>query len=109
MMNRHQGVTLKGIAHLKQSITDILTTPIGSRVMRRDYGSRLFDLIDAPINNAGLIDFYAAIAEALDTWEPRLKVTRIQLTKAGEGSMSLTLDGLYIPTGNAVQLEGINL
>lgn len=31
------GRPLSGIDHLRQSIRDILTTPIGSRVMRRLY------------------------------------------------------------------------
>ena len=29
------------------SLRDLLTTPVGSRLMRRDYGSRIPDLIDA--------------------------------------------------------------
>ena len=40
-MDASTGQPLTGSAHLVQSIRDILTTPIGSRVMRRDYGSRL--------------------------------------------------------------------
>ena len=44
-MDRETGKSLSGIEHLRQSIRDILTTPIGSRVMRRDYGSRLFELL----------------------------------------------------------------
>lgn len=38
-MNSETGKTISGIEHLKQSIVDILTTPVGTRVMRRDYGS----------------------------------------------------------------------
>ena len=43
------GRTITGAAHLAQSIADVLTTPIGSRVMRREYGSLLPDLIDDPL------------------------------------------------------------
>lgn len=32
-MNLHTGRAIGGQAHLQQSVTDILTTPIGSRVM----------------------------------------------------------------------------
>ena len=49
-MDRNTGRALEGIAHLRQSIRDILTTPIGSRVMRWEYGSRLFRLVDAPLS-----------------------------------------------------------
>jgi phage baseplate assembly protein W len=72
------GKTLSGVAHLRQSIRDILTTPLGSRVMRRDYGSRLFDLVDNPLNDQTLVEIFAATAEALMRWEPRLKVLRVQ-------------------------------
>ncbi len=36
-MSAETGKALEGLEHLKQSITDILTTPIGSRIMRREY------------------------------------------------------------------------
>ena len=50
-MNAHTGQSLSGLDHLRQSIADILSTPLNTRVMRRDYGSRLPELIDQPINN----------------------------------------------------------
>lgn len=72
------GKPLSGLAHLRQSIRDILTTPLGSRVMRRNYGSRLFDLVDNPLNEQTLVEIFAATAEALIQWEPRIRVTRVQ-------------------------------
>lgn len=49
-MDAKTGKVLEGIDHLKQSIIDILTTPVNSRIMRRSYGSRLLELVDKPIN-----------------------------------------------------------
>ena len=49
------GQRLAGIEHLRRSIRCILTMPIGTRVMRRDYGSRLFQLVDAQMNRAMLV------------------------------------------------------
>ncbi|KPN28874.1 baseplate wedge subunit [Halolamina pelagica] len=40
-VDRTNGQRLEGLAHIRQSVADILTTPLGSRVMRRDYGSLL--------------------------------------------------------------------
>ncbi len=37
-MDAKTGKVLEGLEHLKQSIIDILTTPVSSRIMRRDYG-----------------------------------------------------------------------
>ena len=40
-MDRHTGASLSGVEHLRQSIADILTTPLGSRRMRPAYGCQL--------------------------------------------------------------------
>lgn len=47
-VNNRTGKRLSGADHLRQSVSDILTTPVGSRVLVRDYGSDLFSLVDNP-------------------------------------------------------------
>ena len=91
-LNRHTGRKIEGAAHLAQSILDILTTPKGTLVMQRDYGSDLPDVIDQPLNGETLIDAYQATAEALDLWEPRIDLARIQVvdTRAGYAEFELT-------------------
>ena len=107
--NAVTGKELTGIAHLRQSVADILTTPIGSRVMRRDYGSRLFELLDSPLNDGVLGEIYAATAEALERWEPRLRVTRVKAGRTDGGQVAIDLEGDYLPAGEPVRLEGIVL
>ena len=51
-MNRETGKSIDGVDHLRQSVTDILTTRIGQRVMLRKYGSNLPELVDLPTNRA---------------------------------------------------------
>ena len=106
-MNVLNGRSLNGLDHLKQSIADILNTPIGSRVMRRDYGSKLFSLIDAPLNRGTLVDIYAATAEALMKWEDRLLVSAVDITSAQLGQITLKITGKYVLDGKTVQLDGI--
>lgn len=106
-MNVVNGRSLTGLEHLKQSIADILNTPIGSRVMRRDYGSKLFSLIDAPLNRSTLVDIYAATAEALMKWEDRLIVSAVDTTSAKLGQITLKITGKYVLDGKTVQLDGI--
>ena len=101
------GGPVAGAAHLRQSIRDILTTPIGSRVMRRTYGSELFELVDAPQNAATLARIVAASADAIDRWEPRYRARRIAVAAAGEGHVSIDLDGEYLPEGVPLSLTGI--
>ena len=89
----------------KHKINDILTTPKGSRVLRRDYGSRLPDLIDAPMNGETLVDVFAETAEALDLWEPRLKLRRVQVTKAASGQMTILLSGEVLGAETTISTE----
>lgn len=106
-MSASTGQPLSGQAHLAQSVSDILSTPIGSRVMRREYGSRLPDLIDAPMTDSLVVEVYAETAAALERWEPRFKLTRIQAAEAVAGHMTLHLEGVSLVDGKPVTLEGI--
>ena len=92
-MDRTTGRRLTGEAHLRQSIADILTTPIGSRIMRREYGSDLPALIDAPITSETVVDVFQAAAEAIGRWEPRFRLRRVQVAAAEAGHMTLVLEG----------------
>jgi uncharacterized protein len=82
------GKRLDGDAHLRQSIADILYTPIGSRVGLRDYGSLLLELIDKAMNPAGRLRLVAAIADALRRWEPRIRLIRVRLVDADPATMA---------------------
>lgn len=108
-MDKTTGKPLSGISHLKQSITDILTTPIGSRPMRRDYGSRLFTRIDAPMTGDLIAEIYADVVDALFNYEPRFEVSSISVVSVGQGTLVLDLEGKYLPTGETVKLTGINI
>lgn len=103
-MDKSNGKALAGDAHLAQSIGDILTTPLGTRVMRRDYGSLLFDLLDQPINGALRMLLNAATAIAIRRWEPRLELTRVQMEGEPQaGRLTLRIEGRRtdLPAANA--------
>lgn len=95
-MNAQTGRAITDIDHLKQSINDVLFTPTVSRIMRRDYGSELFNLIDGAGNPATYLRLYAAIATALLRFEPRLQLSRIQITPAINGQHLIDIDGVFI-------------
>ncbi len=106
-MNASTGKELEGIEHLKQSIIDILTTPVASRVMRREYGSRLFELVDRPINRDFTLEIYAAVAEALQKWETRFKLEKVKITEVKEGRVTLNLEGVYLSEGKFININGV--
>lgn len=112
-LNMQSGRAVSGLDHLRQSVRDILITPIGSRVMRRDYGSGLADLIDQNLTPLTLAQIYAASVDALRKWEPRLRVTRVQAEALPEemeqGRLSITVDGVYLPEGREITLDGVVL
>lgn len=108
-MDRSTGQPLQGLDHLRQSIADILGTPIGSRLMRRDYGSLLPSLIDQPDNGATQVRLYAAAAGALMRWEPRIRLQQLQISRNRPGQLVLDVTGQYVPDGRAVALDGIEV
>ena len=106
-MSRQNGEYLDDITHLKQSIIDILSTPIGSRVLNRDYGSNLYKLIDAPMNKYLYQRIYAAVVEALDRWEPRIKVTKLSIISANEGKINLKIEANYLIKQEKISIDGV--
>ena len=98
-MNASTGAPLEGMAHLQQSIRDILSTRIGTRVMRRDYGSRLPELVDQPITSTLIVDIIAETAIAIGKWEPRLQFRSAMVTAVDSGRVDLEIRGIYVPTG----------
>lgn len=103
------GKQIAGIDHLRQSVVDILTTPVGSRVMRREYGSQLPRLVDAPLNQSTLLDLYAATGDALARWEPRFSLSSVTASMPSPGVAVLTVVGVYLPEGREVTLDGIEV
>lgn len=77
--------------------------------MRRDYGSRLFELLDSPTNSETIADITAAAAEALSKWEPRIHLNRVKLSSVSAGSLALDISGVLAQDGAPVLLEGITI
>lgn len=100
-VNAVTGKPLSDWEHVQQSIRKILTTPIGSRVMRRDFGSDLPDLVDKKMIGRNVLAVYAASAQAIARWEPRFRMRfgRVVTTSAG-GMLELEIHGLYFPRGH---------
>lgn len=108
-MSRTSGRALNpnSAEHLQQSVIDILTTPLRSRVLRRDYGSELPDLIDQPLNAFTRLRIFAATASALLRWEPRIRLQRVSLSAGADGRAVLSLTGIRtdLPRRPAVNLS----
>lgn len=107
-MDAKTGRHLAGADHLRQSIRDILLTPLGSRVMRRDYGSRLYELVDRPLNEDTTADIRIATVEALARWEPRVEVLQVDVKVAApDGRFEIGMLALYREADAVLTIEGV--
>ncbi|MEE5139153.1 GPW/gp25 family protein [Pseudomonas alliivorans] len=95
-MDRRTGQPVSGLAHLRQSVEDILSTPLGSRRMRPDYGSKIRRFVDLPVNDGWKSAVQAEVARALSRWEPRLRLERVRVTAVLNGQVTLQLTGSYL-------------
>lgn len=92
-MSQSNGKAITDTDHLRQSVRDILLTPQGSRIARREYGSLLSVLIDQPQNPALRLQIMSAVYMALSRWEPRLTLDSITINPNFDGSMVVDLTG----------------
>lgn len=77
----------RGDTLLRQSIDTILDTEPGERVMRPDFGCGLRRYLMEP-NSAGTRAAISAdITEALNRWEPRIRVTEVSVTPGEEPAL----------------------
>jgi len=103
-MSRGTGRSVEDLAHIQQSIADILATPVGSRVMRRDYGSLLSELLDSPQNPALRLQIMAACYCAILKWEPRVRLTGITFETTADGKMVVDITGTRSDTSDDISL-----
>ena len=105
-MNRETGAAISTVEHIGQSISDILTTRLGTRVMRREYGSLLPELVDQPFNDVTRLRVYAASVMAIMRWEPRVSVTRVQLHGATlQGQVVIDIEGRILDRNQALSMS----
>jgi phage baseplate assembly protein W len=108
-MARATGQALDGLDHIRQSVADILSTPMGTRVGRRDYGSLVPELVDQPMTPANILRLYAATAVAITRWEDRIRLRRVGLVaRAAQGTPQVVLDAQRTdtaPTNALVRLS----
>lgn len=81
----------EGDEKLKQNIAHLLLTGLGERVMRRDYGGGLRQLLHDPNNEALLAIIQHQVAKAIGRLEQRVLLQRLEVAQ-GQG-LSPSVDG----------------
>lgn len=87
MVENHESV--------RQSILLLLSTMPGERVMRPNYGCQLYRLVFSPNDEttAGLAIHY--VKQALDLWEPRIEVLKLDAEQNVEAPEELLISLEY--------------
>jgi phage baseplate assembly protein W len=96
-----------GEENIRQNITVILGTRPGERQMLPDFGCRIHDLLFAPNvrSVSGLAQRH--VQEALQKWEPRIQVEKVDASPDPSGAIRVTVVYKVIATGVMEQLEHV--
>lgn len=92
--------------HIRQSITDILLTPQGSRLQRRDYGSQIYLLLARPISPTLILQIASASVMALKKWEKRINISQF-VVRVNPTTNQLVAD-IRFSKANSNQINQIN-
>ena len=79
---------MKYLIDIENSIKDILLTPLGSRVMLPEYGSRIYELIDRKVDDEFRADLACFVIEAVERWEKRVKIDEVRLVGLKDHKLS---------------------
>lgn len=107
-MCRRTGKAISGVEAIEQSINDIVSTSVGSRLLSRDYGSNLRDIVDSPMSATYAQQLRAKVASAITREEPRvtLSAINIHVELAGEQTVTLiTVECVEKETNNPITIE----
>lgn len=84
-----------GADDLDRSIQVVLLTAPGERLMRPEFGCRIWDLLFEPVN-ANLLGLVSqAVREALAQWEPRIAVEEVRPVQDRTDSALVHIEIVY--------------
>ncbi|WP_305989070.1 GPW/gp25 family protein [Roseibium sp. MMSF_3544] len=82
-----------GVQNIRESLRIILTTTLGERVMRPDFGCRIKEEIFGPMNSTRLTMIETVIRRAILLHEPRVEAKRVAVeARQAEGILEISLD-----------------
>lgn len=102
--DRHTGKVIDNLASAFQGVEIILSTRIGSRVMRREFGGGVLELLGRAITPSLFAAWQQLVGTAIDLWEPRFRVRRVKPKGSAEelrlGHAGLSIEVDYRPRGH---------
>lgn len=103
-IDRHTFGVIGNLESAYQGLEVLFTTRLASRVMRREFGAGIVELLGRRITYPLFALFQQLVATAIDLWEPRFKVRRISLSGSADevrlGILGLVIEVDYRPKGH---------
>ena len=105
--NKHSGrAILSERERFRQAIADIITTPVGTRVLVGEYGCHAYRFIDYPAVPVTFQKIRASIIHAIRKWEPAAASIRVQISRTS-GRYKATIYSVF--QGREEIIDGIEL
>lgn len=112
-VDRATGTAIGNFASACQGVEVILSTAIGERLMRRQFGGGVVELLGRLMRPELFAAFIALIATAIDVWEPRFRVRAVRFTGAvdqvRQGQAGIAIEVDWRPRGHLgdFRVEGV--
>jgi len=112
--DRNTGRLISGVPYLWQRLSDVIATPVGSLVGRRDFGSRMFEVLDRNVDSGFYMDAFVRLAEAINNPANGLddfRLSTMRVERPAEHHVEIYLSGFLLDgdSNTPVDLEGIPL
>ena len=91
-----------GVPDLDRSIRIVLMTAPGERLMRPQFGCRIWDLLFEPITSNTLGLMAQSVREAVTQWEPRVEVhdVKVEADPSRDGLVHIDVEYVVRTTNN---------
>lgn len=103
-IDRRTGKVIGNLESAFQGLEVVFATRLASRVMRREFGAGIVELLGRAITPSLLAAWRQLLATAIDLWEPRFKVRRIvfegSVDQIRAGNAGVAIEADYRPRGH---------
>lgn len=96
---------VKAEEDIKQSLHILLSTTLGERVMRSDFGANLMQQVFEPMDAAFQAYVQSIISDAITNYEPRINLDSVDVfVENEEGRIELTVNFTIISTNSRANI-----
>ena len=92
---------MKKQIEIEKAIIRVLTTPLGKRVMRPMFGSRLYELIDRNVDSSFILDAISCTYEAIEKNLKEVKIDSVEIKPVKKGIFKIVV---FFNQGESVEI-----